>query len=398
LFFSLLHTIHHTQLGEKLSHIEEENNTMNEKQLLKGLSSQLAGKGIRLDVRSLARYTAESGVMVTVSCGRASGSISLPPRLLGLCPDKWDKESLAFYADHVSLGKVTLIPKDYEKDLNRLDTQARRLIGEYATTGDGTRARYSSYGATAAGYYVPLAVYQEFKEKFEDIRSEYFAAIDKVVQDWDILLANFTASLTETVNKRCRNTMLKRDREKLINDVLSAIPNKEQYKNRAHMDLTVRMFPTTGAPTVGLAPDLQDTVNQTWRQDVVSNAIRSIEASLGEVFAQACSIADTYGKMGKVNARSLNTLVRISIRVRRMNIFANPMLEQLAKRLDGLAGKPDDEVEDLVEESIVDAYEYAKATGLGLDLDNCPFSKSDLDKMVARRKAVSATETNEQGA
>ena len=46
--------------------------------LLEGLS----GKGIEIRVGSLARYTAENGVLVGISCGRTRGRFTLPPKLL----------------------------------------------------------------------------------------------------------------------------------------------------------------------------------------------------------------------------------------------------------------------------------------------------------------------------
>ena len=45
------------------------------KTLLEGLS----GKGIQLNTGALARFTAENGVLVDISCGRLRGRVSLPP-------------------------------------------------------------------------------------------------------------------------------------------------------------------------------------------------------------------------------------------------------------------------------------------------------------------------------
>ena len=70
------------------------------KTLLEGLS----GKGIQLNTGALARFTAENGVLVDISCGRLRGRVSLPPKMYGLMPEKWDEGSKNFYVDHVASG------------------------------------------------------------------------------------------------------------------------------------------------------------------------------------------------------------------------------------------------------------------------------------------------------
>ena len=48
---------------------------VNELRLLEGLT----GKGITLNTRSLAKYTADNGVLANVRCTRRRGNITLPP-------------------------------------------------------------------------------------------------------------------------------------------------------------------------------------------------------------------------------------------------------------------------------------------------------------------------------
>ena len=89
------------------------------KTLLEGLS----GKGIQLNTGALARFTAENGVLVDISCGRLRGRVSLPPKMYGLMPEKWDEGSKNFYVDHVGLGQLTMVPKELDARLNQLDTR-----------------------------------------------------------------------------------------------------------------------------------------------------------------------------------------------------------------------------------------------------------------------------------
>ena len=56
--------------------------------LLEGLS----GKGIEIRVGSLARYTAENGVLVGISCGRTRGRFTLPPSCWAFVPRSGTRE------------------------------------------------------------------------------------------------------------------------------------------------------------------------------------------------------------------------------------------------------------------------------------------------------------------
>lgn len=338
--------------------------------LLEGLS----GKGIEIRVGSLARYTAENGVLVGISCGRSRGRFTLPPRLLGIRPEKWDKGAQTFFGDHVSMGRLNMVPKELEDRLNQLDTRARRVL----------------YSHTLNGSYMPLTEFEDFKGEFEEVREEYFRTIDLVVAQWDTIRANFLAGVEKVIETKGKRAMLKRDREKLLRDLTAGIPTAQEYRARAKMDVTVRAFPSTGGTATGLAPDLQNLVDQTWKDDVTANIVRSIESNLGEIFAKACTIATDYGKTSKVNTRSLNMLVRSAVRVKKMNVFANPMLERLACSLSAITNDDMDRAEWQVEEAIVDAWNYARSTGITLDMALCPFDEKALESMLAARSVAPA--------
>ncbi|WP_289026399.1 hypothetical protein [uncultured Flavonifractor sp.] len=341
---------------------------------LKTLLEGLSGKGIEIRVSSLARYTAENGVLVGISCGRARGRFSLSPKLLGLAPDRWDKECKAFYGEHVSMGRLNMVPKELEDRLNQLDTKARRILQAH----------------TVNGTYMPLAEFEDFKAEFEETREEYFRTIQEVVGQWDKIRDDFIAGVRRTVETRGRRTTLKRDRERMVREIISAIPTAREYEARAKMEVTVRAFPTIGAATAGLEPDIQGLVDKTWRDDVTANIVRSIEMNLGEIFSRACGIAANYGKTGKVETRSLNALARTALRVKKMNVFANPLLEQLAATLSTVTNDDSEKAEFQVEEAIVDAWNYARATGISLDMRVCPFDEKALEDMLtAREKAAS---------
>ena len=167
---------------------------------------------------------------------------------------------------------------------------------------------------------------------------------------------------------------------------MSAIPSESDYRAYADLTLEVRAFPTTGVTTEGLAPDLQDALNATWKDDLVANAIKGIETGIGEIFSLCCKIIGTYTKAGKIHGRSTNALNRIAVRAKKINVFANPMLESLASRLENVGNLSDADVADCVEDCLLDAVQYARATGINLDMSKCPYTEEQLDDMLEARK------------
>ena len=340
---------------------------------IKALLEGLSGKGISLNTRALAQFTADNGVLVTVRCGRPRGRVSLPPKLLGLQPDKWDKESQNFFSTHVAMGQLTMVPKELDARLNQLDTRARRLAQSY----------------TVNGSYMLLSDYDEFRDAFEEIRDEYLATIARVADQWDDIRDTFIEGVRATVEARGRYKLLKRDRVKMVDEIIRAIPSADEYRSGAYMTLEVRAFPTTGSATApGLAPDTKNVIDQTWRDDVTANVIRAIETGMGEIFEQASKIAKGYAASGKIDSRSLLSLNRKAERVKKMNIFCNPLLEAVATRLSKLVLGDPETTEMQVEDAILDIWEYAVRTGVNLDLDVCPFSEDDLNNLLAVRNSA----------
>lgn len=338
---------------------------MNVTKLLEGL----AGPGIKLNTRNLAKFTADNGVLVKVSCGRIRGNVGLSPKLLGVKTEKWSDGSKEFFTDHINIGRLKIISKEKEAKLNQLDTRVRRLVSEYSTNGT----------------YVPLMCFEELREKFDAIRNEYLQTIQEVADDWDAMNEEFLVGLNEML-AQSKRTIKKADKTKIYNDIAHSLRSKEDYLQSAYMTMEVRAFPSTGGASEGLAPDIRDTINQTWKNDVVSNAVKSIEMSIGELWASACTAAELYEKNGKMDTRNIKSLARIAAKTGKINVFANPMLDKLSHRLCDIASLSDEAAESRVEDSILDCYEYAESTGVKLDYDCCPFDKEQLNNMLTLRK------------
>lgn len=339
----------------------------NVKKLLEGM----AGEGIILNTPSVAKYMAERIILVNVSCSRKRGNVSLPPKMLGLSPEKWDEGSKAFYSAHVSMGKLQMVPKDLDNKLNQLETRVRRCV-----------AGYTIDGASC----MPISMYEEFKAEFEAIRKEYMETIEKVAGQWESIRTSFLNGVKETVYARTKRTMLKPDRDRLINSIAMSIPTASEYRGCAKMNAQVRVMPTS-ATVEGLDDDIQGLVKKTWHDDIVASVVRSIEFSMGDLFSKCCKIAGGYAKSGHIDPRTVASLQRSADKVRKMNVFANPMLETLAKSLSEINGDNDDRVEEAVENALVDIWAYSKSTKIKLDMSICPIDTDTFNKMLSLRIA-----------
>lgn len=86
--------------------------------------------------------------------------------------------------------------------------------------------------------------------------------------------------------------------------------------------------------------------------------------------------------MGKIHGRSTNALNRIAARSKKLNVFANPMLESLASRLECIGDLNDDDIAERVEDCLLDAIQYARSTGINLDMSECPYTEEQIRDML----------------
>lgn len=257
--------------------------------------------------------------------------------------------------------------------MNSLDTRARRLVEEY----------------TVSNGYMPLSVYNTFKDKYQALREEYLSCAKEISDQWEEIQEQFTKGVVTMVNF-CGDQMTGAEQENLIKNLTKNLPDAQEYLNRAYMTLDVRAFPTTGITAEGLEPDIQEELNRTWKNDVCNNAVKAIEQNIGELFAKASQICNKYSQTGRIDSRSAESMSSIASRVRKLNVFCNPLLEDLAARLETLKSRKDDEAEEIIEDSLIDIWNYAKKTGISLDLESCPLSRELLEKMSELRSKISA--------
>ena len=331
------------------------------KKLLKGLE----GDGI--NVRALANFSSENGIYVNLRCYRIRGRISLPSELIGV--QKMSDQAKEAYASYVSLGQLSFIPAEDDAKLAKIEAAIR----------------YKLLKATISNGFMPLKKYTSFKVEFENAKGCYFVERDRLLANWDDLMRNFTKAV-DTILEESTHLMDK-DRVRIRSEILDRIPGKKEYANSFRMSLDVQTFPAK--PDITKLPEeLSDDVLNSWKDAVLDNAVSCIESTTQDVFDLCSGIAFRYSTTRKINGNSINGLIAMSTQITENNLFRNPILTASAKKLDEIKKIPPaqvDDLEEIVEDVLLDLYQYAHETGMEIKLPKKGLSKSNLDAMLKLR-------------
>ncbi len=335
----------------------------------------LLGDNISAKTENLAEYTAKNTVRVRAHVGRNRGIVPLPEKQLGMKPGKLGQNGQAFYAGHMQAGRLCLIPQADEQRLGRLEARLRCAIK----------------GSEVFEGLIPVARYASLKTEFEEIRKDYFDARDDVLARWDSLVAEFKLGCKEMLDGV---RMQKRNRELLYKSIVASIPSKGEYERSFSMSLEVTAFPASGVPD-GLDESIAADVESSWKGTVVSTALKAIETTVGEGFAMLGKAASAYAERGSIGGKTLDAMERYSQDMVWKNVFQNTALTACANKCGVIANTMGaDAKESLVEEAILDIWDYAKATGLHLDASVTPFTPDVLDAMLDVRKKAAAQQAS----
>lgn len=343
----------------------------NQKKLLEGIS----GPGIDVNIRSLAKFMACAGVLVTPHVGRMRGYVSLPGSVYGVKPEKMSESGSAFYHERVSQGHLNFIPREDEAYLATLEKRLRRAVENYSVS-DG---------------FMPMAAYDNLKSDFEDIRTAYYAKKDEIVSRWDTILDEFEVGAREMLNGM---RLAKRMQEQVLNEFMAEVPSRTEYSRSFKMSLRVHAFPSeVNEELTGLQNTVAADVLETWKDDVVSTAILSIERQIGIGWDKMLSAMRQYLKDNAIKGTTINALLRYAEEMKWKNVFNNPAITDLSQSLAALKGViVVEEKAEIIEDALVSLYDYAKTARLELDWKGSPYSQQTLEDMlnVKRTMAVVA--------
>lgn len=125
----------------------------------------------------------------------------------------------------------------------------------------------------------------------------------------------------------------------------------------------------------------------------MSTALAAIETTIGQGFSLLGKAAKTYEAQEKVMGKTLNAMARFSSDLAWKNVFQNPLLTSLGKKMKTIvdADKAEDKAT-LVEEALVDIWAYSKEQNIVLDASATPFGGDGLDIMLHARELAHANQ------
>ena len=329
----------------------------NQVKLLEGLS----GPGITVNIRSLAKYMASNGVLVTPHVGRQRGYIPLSAATYGVDVANMSKEGGEFYQSRASQGHLCFVPPEDEAELAKLEKRLRRAIENRALQGE----------------FMPMTAYTSLKKEFEEIRELYFNKRDEILSRWQALQEDFKIGVAAMLaGIQIPEAM----RRQLLGEYVAAAPSAAEYKRSFRMDLRVHAFPADVEHLTGLESSVAADVSETWKEETVQTAILAIERQVGIGWEKMMKAMGTFLRTNTIPGAGISGLIRYATELEWKNIFRNPLLSELSDTLKKLSvdSLPSDKAQ-IIEDAVTYAYGYAAEAGIALKMDDCPYTKQQLE-------------------
>ncbi|MGB9804671.1 DUF3150 domain-containing protein [Desulfofundulus sp.] len=190
---------------------------------------------VRMDV--LVTNMCRDGVLVDLHVGRTRFMRRLDEQDLGLAHE--DEEHRKFLQEYVRLGNKFLLNSKYLQILDSLERNGRRTVEKY-----GFKTRW--------GIFVPYKNFALMREKIEEIKKEYFAVRDEILDRYDQLKEETRRVYERAALESYR--MIKRDRyavvpeeftRAFVDGVMALFPDKEHVRDSFYFDLDVGFVPLT---------------------------------------------------------------------------------------------------------------------------------------------------------
>ena len=97
--------------------------------------------------------------------------------------------------------------------------------------------------------------------------------------------------------------------------------------------------------------------------------------------------ATAYAERGIIPSKTLDAMARFGSDMTFKNVFQNPALTMLARRMQAITTANGTEAKEvIIEEGLLDMWDYSKQMGLSLELSVTPFTEDVLDMMLALRQ------------
>lgn len=329
----------------------------------------------------------KSGVLAELHIGRWRAVSRLSLDDLGI--DFIEGEEGA--EDLIRLGEKYLLPPAIVKELNAVDTGARKVLEKYSFK-------------TFWGNFLDAESFAVWKDENENFKARYFAIRDRIVSDYQDIRGEILAEYAKAARAAYRRKMaidaasmtavrgIAEDIfvERFVDRVLGLIPSAREISESFHYDVEYRFVPL---PSL-LEEDALETdrirnrrtaerelsdAEIAMKREVVEAARRQKDELIGgfmkdvvsqlttKVYEAATDILDTTSKNGNLHPRSVVQLQTLISRVRSMNFFGYEDVEKMLSQAESILDRSPDarNVKEIVSK-FEDIATITRATLLGL--------------------------------
>lgn len=353
---------------------------------------ELLGDGLSVEQGALANLTQRKVIGVSVHVGRHTGKVSLPVKQVGMKLDLLEKEAKSFYQERMSGSDIKFIPPDDLRAFDTIEARLRNCVKQMALVGcSEDKSGGQNKGKKQTIYYIPAEAHGPLKVKAAQIISEYNARRDKVLGEWDDLEKAFIEGVDEMLKGF---SLLPAEHAKLKDSLIKSMPKKHEYAQSFYMVIEPTAFPAYAAPE-GLDSALASAIDTTTRNNLYTFALQAIEQSIGSAFVQVCKFWDAFSRQSFVSGRTIDSMVRLVCDLGYKNVFQNELLTVLRGKLDRIVKEENPiDRQEMVEDALLDIWEYAQKTGIQLDTSCLPqastgsdvkLTPADLDQEVKSR-------------
>lgn len=345
----------------------------------------LRQKDVVVGIEDLSSYIRKQGLIVEEHIGRKRNYIKVSPNLFGVDLSTKGTETNEFFKQHMQMGKIRFIPEQYETALVNIESAVR------------VHRKRNSIGYDHK--FMTIDSYQTFMELVEKKKVEYFETRDKIVANWDTLIARFKEILWISLDE-----LQAINKEKVFQTIISRLPSKEEYAESFYMTIGAKAFPVTENLTM-FSDDIQAQINDGVNQETVQTMYDIIGNTLNDGFDVVSRVIKSIRKednsINKVARKTLGSLKTASKRIAQKNIFNNPKIEQIRVSISELQELYSDP-EIMCEEAEAIAsmiYGYSKELELEnkINLKVCPLSEDELLELFSMIEGTAFEKDEAQG-
>lgn len=330
------------------------------------LIAGLQQDGVVVGIEDLSSYIRKQGLIVEEHIGRRRNYVKVSPKVFGVDLATKGTETNEFFKQHMRMGKITFLPESYETELINIESTVRV-----------SRKRNS------IGYdnkFMTIDSYNNFMKLVEKKKVEYFETRDRIVANWDTIIARFKEILWISLDE-----LRAIDQEKVFNTIISRLPSKEDYANSFYMTIGAKAFPVTENLSM-FSEDIQDQIQNGLNQETIQTLYEVIGNTLNDGFETISKVLKSLKKdektFKKIHFRTFDALKDVSKRIAQKNIFNNPKIEEIRQAIEELPPLAVDSEIMYAESEVVQAMIYGYAMELGIEeqinLKGSPVSESDL--------------------